>query len=375
VDQNRQPRRQPPPTRRLLQWAGGITAAVLLVSISIGYRYGITLWDWITVLVLPITVGAAVPLLNKLQKDRELAIEGERKDRELAIQDQYAQDTALQAYLDQMSQLMLLDVADEPDTNKPKPLRKSTEADEVRTLARARTLTVLRRLGSGRKRRILDFLYEAGLIGRRNPIIDLGSTDFFSSVADLRGADLRGADLRGADLSGLRGGQRNNGPNLSEADLRGANLSGVVLSFATLRGADLSAAVFYSDINDRTHEAAELREADLRGAYLIGTDFRGAKLGGADLRGAYFRRPEVPTQQYTTELREAGLPEDRIQQAIEGQTDLRGADLSDAKGITSEDLEQQAALLEDATMPNGQKYKDRLKSKDQEENGPNGGAS
>ena len=55
--------------------------------------------------------------------------------------------------------------------------------------------------------------------------------------------------------------------------------------------------------------------------------------------------------------------------------DLRGANLSEALGITNEELEQQAASLEGATMPNGQKYEDWLKSKGRREDGENGGAS
>ena len=226
VDQNRQSRVRPIRREQVLL-AGGIVAAVLLVSILIGYRYGITLWDWIKALTLPITVGAAVPLLNKLQKDRELDIEAERKGRELTIQKQYTQDTALQAYLDQMSQLMLLDEADEA---KPKPLRKSVRNDEVLILARARTLTALRRLGSRHKRSVLDFLYEAELINAHAPIIWLGSPDFQYSAADLSGAYLRGAFLRSAFLGGITGA------DLSEADLHGADLQGADLSGANLSG-------------------------------------------------------------------------------------------------------------------------------------------
>ena len=42
---------------------------------------------------------------------------------------------------------------------------------------------------------------------------------------------------------------------------------------------------------------------------------------------------------------------------------LEGANLSEVVGITAGELEQQAATLEGATMPNGQKYEDWLKDK------------
>jgi uncharacterized protein YjbI with pentapeptide repeats len=50
---------------------------------------------------------------------------------------------------------------------------------------------------------------------------------------------------------------------------------------------------------------------------------------------------------------------------------LSGADLEEAKGIPNEELEQQAASLKGATMPDGQKYEDWRKSKDRGEDGEN----
>jgi len=48
--------------------------------------------------------------------------------------------------------------------------------------------------------------------------------------------------------------------------------------------------------------------------------------------------------------------------------DLRGADLSEANGVTNEQLSA-AKSLEGATMPNGQKYEDWVKSRGQENSG------
>jgi hypothetical protein len=48
---------------------------------------------------------------------------------------------------------------------------------------------------------------------------------------------------------------------------------------------------------------------------------------------------------------------------------------TDATGITNEQLEQQGSTLEGATMPNGQKYEDWIKSKNREEGGKNDGSS
>ena len=50
-------------------------------------------------------------------------------------------------------------------------------------------------------------------------------------------------------------------------------------------------------------------------------------------------------------------------------TGMASNTLIDALGFTNEELEQQAASPEGATMPNGQKYEDWLKSKGRAEDG------
>src|SRR5215204_7156746 len=80
-------------------------------------------------------------------------------------------------------------------------LRTSEKGSEVRTLARARTLTVLGRLDPSRKTALMQFLVEADLVQRadgRDPIISLSGADL--SNVNLNGAELRAADLSFADL-------------------------------------------------------------------------------------------------------------------------------------------------------------------------------
>ena len=108
----------------------------------------------------------------------------------------------------------------QPLLDKDGPLRQSKEGDETRTLARARTLTVLRRLKRERKARVVQFLYEAGLIAKCRPMVDLAGADL--SEAYLLMADLSQADLIKANLSEAY----LNPANLSEANLIGADLSG-----------------------------------------------------------------------------------------------------------------------------------------------------
>ena len=71
-------------------------------------------------------------------------------------------ETAFQAYIDKMSELLLHE-----------KLRDSTEEDEVRNVARVRTLTVLPRLDGKRKGSVLQFLYESGHIYKNKNSIDL----------------------------------------------------------------------------------------------------------------------------------------------------------------------------------------------------------
>jgi uncharacterized protein YjbI with pentapeptide repeats len=117
------------------------------------------------------------------------------------------------------------------------------------------------------------------------------------------------------------------GEGLKGAKLEGANLSWAILEDADLSGADLRRAFL---------SAAYMNSADLSGAILKEADLSGAFVAGADLSGAY---------------------------------------LGSAEGITNEELDQQAASLEGATMPNGQKYEDWLKSKDRKGEGKNDGSS
>jgi len=185
---------------------------------------GKALWDWLNllgVLAIPAVVGLGAAWYTAQQ--------GKVSDRENTDNQR---ETALQAYIDKMSELLL-----------DKQLWKSQPEDEVRKIARVRTLTVLPRLDSERKKSVLQFLYESGLIEKGKRIIDLSGADLHDVMlmyANLSKTDLSGADLHKAGLSRA---------NLSETNLHGANLLGPYprgvdplgpeVSRADLRGADL----------------------------------------------------------------------------------------------------------------------------------------
>jgi hypothetical protein len=271
----------------LIGIAVALTAIIVLLAIG-GASLGWTgfgekkLWDWLellSTLAIPIVLTVAGFWFTAQQQERE----EQRAENEQRLEDQRAQDVALQAYLDQMNNLLL-------EHN----LRNSKEDSGVRTLARARTLTVLGRLDPSRKTAVMQFLVEADLVQSvegREPVI-----------------------------------------MLFDADLSEANLSGAYLSEANLTG------------------VADLSRANLSYAYLFDTDLSYANLSHVNLNGANLNGAKL------------------------FEANLFGADLSEAWGWTEKQLGE-ARSLKGATMPNGQKYEDWLKSKGRGEDGENSGPS
>jgi hypothetical protein len=225
-EERRMNQQQQSRTRRQVLWTIVIAITVLLlISISGGYVLewqwtGIveangypkrTLWDWLQLLIIPAVLAGGGLWFNRQQRKQELEITDSR-----------AQDEALRAYLDQIGQLLL---------DKERPLRQAKEGDEVRTLARARTLTVLARLDGGRRKgSVMQFLYESGLITKEGGVVSLKGADLSRAnlnLANLSEADLSETDLNEASLIGA---------DLRRADLRMAFLADANLNIADLRG-------------------------------------------------------------------------------------------------------------------------------------------
>jgi uncharacterized protein YjbI with pentapeptide repeats len=277
-----------------------IVVSVLLVALIVvevrangtGFA-GKTLWDWLqllAVLAIPLVVGFGVAWFTriqqlrdqeheKLQRERDQQLASQRAEREKKAAEQSAQteryiaqdnqqEMALQAYIDKMSDLLIHE-----------KLRESAEEDEVRKLARVRTLTILTRLDSDRKRNVLLFLNEAGLLYMDKRIIDLSHADL--SHANLRNVNLSQvnpsfANLHNADLSGAYLIEANlSFANLHDAKLFGAHLEGVALSHADLSGVHLG----HASLNGATLFNADLSEVILSRAIL-----KGANLSGVTVR-------------------------------------------------------------------------------------------
>ena len=193
-----------------------------------------TLWDWMQLLIVPsVLAGAALGFNVMNSRTQE------------NITDDNQRETALQAYFDKMSELLL-----------HKGLRTSRKNAEVRSVARTRTISVLRALDKERKSLLIQFLQESQLINTTNTIIYLWDAD------------------------------------LSDIDLNEVILSHVDLSFVNLSGASLVS-------------------ADLRGAFLRETDLTDANLKGADLTGANLNKARVTIKQLDTakSLKGATMPD------------------------------------------------------------------
>jgi uncharacterized protein YjbI with pentapeptide repeats len=301
-----------PTTQDVLRWirlalaVGLVILGVLLILDIIGLLFGIRLLNLVKILAVPITVGAAVPLLNWAQTKREREAQAAQRGRELEVENRRAQDAALLAYLDKMDGMLLR-------------LRESSNANaevlaDTRTLIRARTLSIVESLDRGRKGALMRFLSESGLLKKECPTtISLRDADFGSS-------DLIGLNLIGTDLQEVLFIEANLGSaDLSGADLRGADLTRANLSRARLGTTRLDGA----DLN-----GADLRLADLSEANLKEADLRGASLRGANLSSA--------------DLTDASLTD----------ANLRNANLRGARGV--DNLRDRGAYLRDTTLPNGQ---------------------
>jgi hypothetical protein len=185
-----------------------------------------------------------------------IALEEQRTQEARNLEARRAGEAALQNYFENVGELLT-----------EKPLRGASPGDNLSTVVRAQTLSVLEELEPNRKRILLLFLYESGLIYKAKPVVSLAAANL--SGADLSRADLRYANLTRANLSGtdlLHAA-------LTGADLIGADLSGANLTEAALLEADLSEA----DLSEANLMEANLQYANLRRANLQYANLLGAK--------------------------------------------------------------------------------------------------
>jgi uncharacterized protein YjbI with pentapeptide repeats len=307
-------------------------------------RQNLTFWHVVGAVGIPVLGGLLIvwvgSLFNRNQREREEAVENKQ-----------AQDSALQAYLDQMSNLLV-----------NQHLRSLPPGSDIHRLAEARTSEVLLGLDGERKRRPLKLVYGLELIKKKGTntgekdgtLLDLQNlsldhadlTELTLRKASLRSADLRGADLQGADLSGS---------DLSYADLRGANLTNADLSHADLSGANL---LPYNEEDPATLSLHNLKDHALPTDKVLHSlaeqqeEQRLAKLKHLQSHiSRRLRRPLdrlVPAKPVTfTDLTDTKLEGASLTGAI-----LANADLREVRGLTQEQVD--SAIGNDKThLPDG----------------------
>lgn len=267
-------------------------------SLPIDQR-GKTLWDWLELILVPAALAVVAFWFNRQEKDREKKVQLDR-----------TRESTLQAYFDQMTQLLL-----------EAKLRESEDGSEVRSVARVRTLAALRVLDPRRRTLLLQFLSEANLINKDNILVNLEE-----------------AELGGIDFSG----------NLENCWLKFVNLSNASLGFK-MQGINLS----HSDLQKTTFFFADLRDSNLEYAHLQGANLWRAQLDSANLEKAELER--VFLQEASLENAKLGSAD--LTRANLENANLKGADLTDAyltdanlKGANLENTNLSGAIMAGAVL-------------------------
>ena len=253
---------------------------------------GKTVWDWLQLLLVPLLLAGIGYWFTASQHDSEQRIADANRLADIARQVDQQREAALQAYLDRMSDLLLGNNTGKDSLS----LASALSTDEVSQVAQAQTFTVLRNLDGQRKGIVLEFLYDAKLLGYPYP--EDSNAIFKPPILTLGLADL------------------------NMMILTNTALPGVVLSYTHLRNADLAGTSF---------RHANLTGADLEGADLAGTDLFSSGLPMADMKGA-------------------NLTGANLDQATLCEANLKGA-----IGVTKAQLLNEAFALQGATLPDGSK--------------------
>jgi uncharacterized protein YjbI with pentapeptide repeats len=358
-------------------WVAVIVAATFSIICFLVYFVAKkSLWEFLDLLIVPLALAIIGFGFTVQQQVRQTQIENQRDERAQAVEEQRAQNAALQAYLDQMNQLILdrklLKVEQGDPVHEP--------GDPVHSLAQARTTTAITQFDGENNQAVTRFLSDSGLL-REPPLLakaDLEGTKLPKAV--LQGANLAGTNLTGANLAEAAlisadfSAKEKEGEDtihitadltradltkaaLQEAKLAECTLDKVTLTKATLQGADLrsasleaanltTAALQDADLSS-TENTAILQDAPLRFLKKEATNLTDANLTKAALQDADLSSAVLQNANLTN----AVLTDAKLKDAY-----LSDADLTDARGWTKEQLTA-AGSLEGATMPDGQTLK------------------
>ena len=292
---------------------------------TIKYDDGKTVWDWLSLLGVPLTLFFLGAWLQQKQQERA----GKLSEDQQKIADNATKEEVLQTYFDRLSVLLidknlialsnksnLSKITSIPLSNKSQSSTITSEEQELLDssldVIRARTLSILRRFENDaeRKTSVIKFLVETEIVGK--------------SKLNLQGAELQEVNLQGARLQFAR----LQFARLQFARLQWAQLQWARLQFARLQGADL--------------KWAELQEADLFAAKLQEADLFAAKLQGAKLQGAELQKATL----ISANLEGANLEGANLEFAF-----LQWADLKDIKWNSKTTWPDKSAFTDAKNIP------------------------
>src|SRR5438128_9862123 len=102
-----------------------------------------SLWDWLDLLIVPVFLAGGAWFLDNSRKVSEARVEADRQ-----------RQATLDQYLEAIADMLL-----------KSSFTGASAVKDAKEVARTRTLAALRSLDGGRKAQLLQFLYEAGLVG------------------------------------------------------------------------------------------------------------------------------------------------------------------------------------------------------------------
>ncbi|WP_193200383.1 pentapeptide repeat-containing protein [Nostoc sp. MG11] len=292
------------------------------------------LWDWLNLAAI-----LAIPfVLFQFERSEQRRSEKEVENEKNIAHDNFREEI-LQAYVDSMSELLI----DKQlklllNLNLKQSDTQYSQIEVALDIARARTLSILRRLREDKKRTIIlfEFLSDIELLDK--PLLSTANLE----KANLEGTNLEGANLENANLRGA---------NLEDANLTSANLENADLRDANFRGTNL----FVVNLKDANLRGALLENTNLKGAELNGTFLEGANLTSADLEGTKLRDAHFTNANFTKAfLKDAYLTSANFTNANLTSAFLEGASLEDAN-LTSANLENanlKGAYLTSANFTN-----------------------
>jgi uncharacterized protein YjbI with pentapeptide repeats len=333
---------------------------------------------------------------NRTRETRE--IEKGRIQEARAIEERRAQEAALQQYFEQIGQLLrqgldrsyrqgIRELLERPllKPHEKNDEERKSEERQLRLLAEVQTYRMLQSLAPERKWLLLQFLYDANLLNRAAPVLNLAEADLrgailaeYMKVADAYWDEAlsylpNAADptkyLSKDDLSAVLESTDAHldafleflaYPGAVRASLEEADLSRVNLIGSYLRNVLLSS----PNLRDAYLDDADMIQADLSNAYLGGAWLQDAVLLAANLNAANLNRVHssgavfVKAELTTADLYEADLRGANLKQADLSGANLVGADLSNANlsnaTVTHGQLHT-AKSLNGTIMPDGTK--------------------